>query len=169
MSSVVTYHFPARGDKPPVTLKWFEKGYEVPKPKRWEADEAPAGEGGMYMEGTKETLYHAGMRPNSPKITPTARFMEMKGELRKIEQLPPVGDGPIEEWFRAIKGEGPAPGSNFDYAAPLTEMVLLGALAQRTGKTIEWDAENMKVKGQPELDASSRSPPAKAGSYGESL
>ena len=37
------------------------------------------------------------------------------------------------------------PGSNFDYAAPLTEMVLLGALAQRSGKTIEWDAENMKV------------------------
>ena len=29
MGSVVTYHFPARGKKPPVVMKWFEKGYDV--------------------------------------------------------------------------------------------------------------------------------------------
>jgi len=95
--------------------------------------------------------------------------MEMKGELRKIEKLPPVGDGPIEEWLRAIKGEGPAPGSNFDYAAPLTEMVLLGALAQRTGRTIEWDADAMQVTGQPELDALVKEPAREGWQYGENL
>jgi predicted dehydrogenase len=169
MKSVVTYQFPARGDKPPVTLTWYEKGFDVPKPKRWEADVPLAAEGGMYMEGTKETLYHAGMRPESPTITPAARFMEIKGELRGIPKLPPVGDGPIEEWLRAIKGEGPRPGSDFDYAAPLTEMVLLGALAQRTGRTIEWDAEAMRVKGQPELDALIKEPARDGWRYGESL
>jgi len=169
MNSVVTYQFPARGDKPPVTLTWYEKGYDVPKPKRWEPGKPLPDEGGMYMEGTKETLYHAEMRPVSPMITPAARFMEMKGELRKIEKLPPVGDGPIEEWLRAIKGEGPAPGSNFDYAAPLTEMVLLGALAQRTGRTIEWDADAMQVKGQPELDALVKEPAREGWQYGENL
>jgi len=104
------------------------------------------------MEGSKETLYHAGMRPNSPQILPDSRYMEIKGKLRDIPKLPSAGAGPIEEWLSAIKG-GPMPGSNFDYAAPLTEMVLLGALAQRSGKTIEWDAANMQVKGQPEFDA----------------
>jgi predicted dehydrogenase len=169
MNSVVTYQFPARGDKPPVTLTWYEKGFDVPKPRRWEPGKPLPAEGGMYMEATKETLFHAGMRPESPMLTPAARFMEMKGELRKIEKLPPVGDGPIEEWIRAIKGEGPMPGSSFDYAAPLTEMVLLGALAQRTGRTLDWDAEAMRVKGQPELDPLIKEPARDGWRYGESL
>ena len=89
------------------------------------------------------------MRPRSPQITPNERFNEVKPELAKIEKLPKVGDGPIDELFRAIKGEGGTPGSNFDYAAPLTEMVLLGALAQRTGLSFDWDAKNMKAKVTP--------------------
>ena len=168
MGSVVTYHFPARGEKPAVAMKWFEKGYEVPRPKRWKAEKALPGQGGMYMEGSKETLFHAGMRPNSPQLTPNERFNEMKAELAKIDRLPDVGNGPIDEWFRAIKG-GPQPGSNFDYAAPLTETVLLGAIAQRTGLTIEWDAENMKIKGQPNLDELIKEPTRAGWSFGENL
>ena len=61
------------------------------------------------------------------------------------------------------------PGSNFDYAVPLTEMVLLGALAQRTGKSIEWDSKKMEVKGQPELDELIKEPARKGWQYGTSL
>ena len=169
MGSVVTYRFPARGQKPPVTLKWYEAGFDVPKPKRWDASqELPRG-GGMYMEGSKETLYHAGMRPTQPILTPSGRFKALKPELDRMDRLPEVGGGPIEEWFRAIKGDGPAPLSNFDYAAPLTEMVLLGALAQRTGRTIGWDAANMRVLGQPELDSLLDEPARKGWDYGRTL
>ena len=141
----------------------------MPKPRRWEPDKPLPTDGGMYMEGTKETLFHAGMRPESPMLTPAARFMEMKDDLRRIPRRPLVGDGPIEEWLRAIKGDGPAPGSSFDYAAPLTEVVLLGVIAQRTGRTIEWDAEAMKVKGQPDLDPLVKEPAREGWRYGESL
>ncbi len=85
------------------------------------------------------------------------------------ERLPGVGAGPIQEWYRAIKGDGPAPGSNFDYSAALTEMVLLGALAQRSGKTIEWDAKRMEVKGQPEFDKWIKEPAHAGWQYGEKL
>lgn len=168
MGSVVTYHFPARGKKPPVVLKWFEKGYDVPKPKCWEKDKNLPHEGGMYMEGSKETLFHSGMRPTSPQILPTSRYMEIKGKLKNIPKLPSIKGGPIGEWFSAIKG-GPMTGSHFDYAAPLTEMVLLGAIAQRSGKTIEWDAENMKIKGHPEFDAWIDEPARKGWDYGRNL
>jgi len=168
MGSVITYHFPARGKKPPVVMKWFEKGYPVPAPKRWDKGKKLPSGGGMYMEGTKDTIYHSGMRPGSVQLTPNARFMEMKPELAKIKRLPKAVGGPIEEWVHAIKG-GPAPGSNFDYAVPLTEVVLLGALAQRSGKTIEWDPENMKVKGQPEFDAWIKEPVRKGWEFGEKL
>jgi predicted dehydrogenase len=169
MKSVVTYHFPKRGDKPAVKMKWYEAGYEVPKPERWDQKKALPSGGGMYMEGSKNTLYHEGMRPMKPVITPNARMAEVKPELDQIEQLPSLGKGPIDELFRAIKGDIKQPGSNFDYAVPLTEMVLLGALAQRTGKNIDWDAKNMKVKGQPEFDSLIKEAARKDFRYGESL
>jgi predicted dehydrogenase len=168
MSSVVTYHFPARGTKPPVVLKWYERGYDVPKPEGWPADKPLPEEGGMFMIGSKNTLMHPGMRPGSPRIIPEERRQELRDELNGIERLPKGGPGPIQELFTAIKG-GPAPGSPFDYAAPLTEMVLLGALAQRSGKTIEWDDANMRVKDQPELDSWIKEPVRKGWEYGESV
>ena len=60
MSSKTTYHFPARGKKPPVKMTWYERGYEVPKPKRWDPAKQLGGEGGMYMEGTKENAVPSG-------------------------------------------------------------------------------------------------------------
>ncbi|MEP4079293.1 Gfo/Idh/MocA family protein [Haloferula sp.] len=168
MSSLVTYYFPARDGKPPVTLKWYEKGRDAPKPKRWDEADSLDGEGGMYMEGTKETLYHAGMRPTSPTLTPKARFMEKRKMLSEIERMAKT-PGPIEQWVAAIKGEGPMPGSSFDYAAKLTEMVLLGAMAQRTGKTIEWDPVKMQVKGHPEFASLIKEPTLKGWEYGENL
>jgi hypothetical protein len=49
------------------------------------------------------------------------------------------------EWFRMMKG-GPAAYSNFDIAAYLTEIILLGCIAMRVGvKTkMDWDGPNMK-------------------------
>ena len=103
-------------------------------------------------------------------VKPEVLFPDMLPRVKEIDRLPAHGKGgPIKEWFRAIKGEGPMPGSNFDYAVPLTEVVLLGAIAQRTGKTIEWDAENMTVKGRPELDALIKEPARPGWEYGEQL
>ena len=51
----------------------------------------------------------------------------------------------------ACKGEG-TPGANFDYSGPLTEMVLLGNLAVRTRKYLEWDAANMRFSNHEEAN-----------------
>jgi hypothetical protein len=138
-------------------------------PRRWDPGKSLPEEGGMYMEGTENTLFHAGMRPDGPQFTPGDRFKELKPELAKIERLPSLGNGPFEEWFRAIRGEIATPGSPFEYSASLTEMVLLGALAQRAGTTIEWDAEKMKAKGRPELDAWIKEPARDGWAFGENL
>ena len=42
--------------------------------------------------------------------------------------------------------------SNFDYAGPLTETVLLGCVAMRARKRIEWDGTNMRVTNAPEAN-----------------
>lgn len=163
-----TYHFPARGKKPPVVLTWYESGFDVPKPEGWEGEFDPK-EGGMVMYGDKGTLFHYGMRPESPQLLPQSHMAEMKSQLREIPRLPSTKGGPREQWMRVIKGEEKECGSSFDYAAPLTEMVLLGAIAQRTGKTIEYDPENMKITNVPGLDPLIKEPVRDGWSYGEKL
>jgi hypothetical protein len=59
--------------------------------------------------------------------------------------------GHYEEWIEACKGGKPA-GASFDYSGPLTEMVLLGNLAVRLGKRIEWNAKAMKCTNVPEAN-----------------
>jgi hypothetical protein len=57
--------------------------------------------------------------------------------------------GQHQEWIAACKG-GPPTLCNFvDFAAPLTEIMLLGCLAQRVGEKIEWDAANMRARNHP--------------------
>ncbi len=64
--------------------------------------------------------------------------------------LPRVPNEDVE-WITACKG-GPAALSNFDYAGLLTEFVLLGNLAIRTGEKLEWDGELMKATNCPAAD-----------------
>ncbi len=160
----VTYHFPARENMPPVKLHWWE-GRPRP-PKLPGMKELPPN--GMYMLGSKEILYHEDMRPYSPILWPRERMQEYRSVLQK-KTIPRVKGGPIEELFRYIKGEGPQCGSDFDYAAPLTEVILFGSLAIRAGHRIEWDAETTTVTNRPELSKWIKEPVRKGWSYGEGL
>jgi hypothetical protein len=77
---------------------------------------------------------------------------ELHQEAKKVAKTVARSPGHYEEWVAACKG-GPQPVSNFDYAGPLTEIVLLGVLALRApGRRLECDSEHLKVKNAPELN-----------------
>ena len=73
-------------------------------------------------------------------LLPKDKFRDYQGPAESIPRSP----GHHAEWIAACKG-GPAAMSHFDYAARLTETVLLGIVALRTGEKIQWDAEQMRV------------------------
>ena len=54
-------------------------------------------------------------------------------------------------WINSFKNNTQSPGS-FLYAGPVTETILLGAVALRAGKRVEYDAVNMKITNVPEAD-----------------
>ena len=68
------------------------------------------------------------------------------------------------EWVEAIKAGKPEIAySNFDIASLLTEAFLLGNVAIRTGKTLEWDGPGLRVTNAPRPTTSSRPSTAAAG------
>ncbi len=102
------------------------------------------------MIGTDGGIYHDGMRPNSPKLYPEEKWTEYKTDTTKrVPKTLPRTKGIHRDWIAAMK-EGRKSCSDFSYAAPLSEVIVLGTLAIRTGKTVEWDYESQQIKGNDE-------------------
>jgi hypothetical protein len=78
------------------------------------------------------------------------RFLseEQERSLTAPPKTLPRTKGHYLEWIDACKG-GPAANCNFDFAAPLTETVLLGVVAQRVGRYLLWDADGMRFPNDP--------------------
>jgi len=110
-----------------------------------------------------------GGRPNDPKLLLPEADWKHFTENKPAETIPRVEGGPRAEWFAAIKGTGPLPGSNFDYSARLTEMASIGVMAQRFNTRIEYDAENIKITNHPEFDIYVKEPVRRGWEYGEDL
>jgi hypothetical protein len=164
--SHITYHFAARGTLPPVKLHWYEGGL---LPEALDGLLKGLPDNGMIMKGSRETLFSDGMRVQSPQLWPRERMKEYYEVLRRKPLPRSVAGNPFGELFAAIRGEIPAAGSNFEYAGPLTEVVGVGVLAIRSGRSIIWDADKMQVKGAPAFDAWIKEPVCDGWSYGEEL
>jgi predicted dehydrogenase len=143
-SAIVRYQFPARGTKPPVTLTWYEGGLK-PELTASMAGRTLAG-GGQLLVGDKATVYDGNDYCNSPRIVPESLWQELRPKLPP-KTIPRVPNGnPHKEWTAAIRaGKPEMSGSNFEYAAPFTEMVCLGTIAILVGKKFSWDPVAMKT------------------------
>jgi hypothetical protein len=70
---------------------------------------------------------------------------------KEVPQTIPRSPGHMQEWFRMMK-EGTPAYSNFDIAAYLTEIILLGCIAVRVGEgnPMQWDGPHMQSTNLPE-------------------
>lgn len=142
LASMVTYQFPARPEMPPVKLVWYDGGMRPARPAELK-DGRKIGATGALLIGDKGVLLTSGGRWT---LYPEAR----QQEFAELPQKLPRSPGHYVEWIQACKGGKPA-GSNFDWAGPLTEVVLLGNVALRsqmreelTGKRLLWNPEKLE-------------------------
>jgi len=84
-------------------------------------------------------------------LIPYSKMKGFKAPEPFIPREEEGASGHYREWVRACKGER-KPLSNFDYAGPLTEAILLGNIAAKAGRKIEWDSKAMKVTNMPEIN-----------------
>ncbi len=149
--SIVTYEFPANEERGPVKLVWYDGNRKPDRPADLEEGrELPGQIGGQLWFGSEGTIMLSDVYAKTARIIPHVKMVDFaKNRMPEKTEKPSIGHK--EEWIEACKGGEPA-GANFEYAGPLTEMVLLGNLAVRLGKRIEWDAENMRCANLPEAD-----------------
>jgi predicted dehydrogenase len=147
-ASVVTYYFPARGNLPAAKWTWYDGGLMPLLPPDLEATRKLEPNGTLIV-GSKATVF-ADTYYASARIIPEVKRRELAPTL-PAKTLPRVEGGHFAEWVRACKGGTPA-GSNFEYAARLTETVLLSNVAVRARRPIEWDSAAMKVTNLPEAN-----------------
>jgi hypothetical protein len=164
--SILKFHFPARGSQPPVDLTWYEGGLVPEIRKEWGIDKLKGF--GMIMIGDKKSLLTGGAPSNPRLLIPDDEWHAFAKSVPE-KTIPRVPEGkPQVEWVQAIKNET-LPGSNFNYAAGLTEMTLLGVMSQHYNKTIEYDSENMKIINHPDLNSAIKLPAREGWRYGDEL
>jgi predicted dehydrogenase len=154
LASMVTYYFPARSaevqannyhvagqsgpgaggvEMPPLKLVWYDGGLRPPRPADL-PDGVPMGDNGRLLVGDKGYLLGERVFPETLREAAAA-----------VPRSIPRSVGHYQEWLNACKGGKPT-GSNFDWAGPLAEAVLLGNVALRVqlrqelvGKRLHWD------------------------------
>jgi hypothetical protein len=132
--SYITYEFPARGAWPACRLFWYDGGNKPPTP-RGLAEDFVLAPTGMYFVGDKGTLFRGDHSDkNWGRLLPESEFPEYVPPAPTLAR----SSGHWEEWFNAIAG-GPTPGANLVSSGLITEVVLLGNVALRAGKRLEWD------------------------------
>jgi predicted dehydrogenase len=171
----VTFDFPAKEKRGPVKLVFYSGDKNVPPN---EVTQGPVSTTGCLIVGSEGTL-SAGLWNTDCNIR-WKGSKEFQGaghpEVAKLHRTQPRIDTEVLKWDpkRTAKGERPKWSavnnshmfewalacagdtktySPFEIGARITEVGMLGVLALRMQRPVEWDAEKRQAKGMPEADA----------------
>ena len=176
-SSRIRYEFPERDGLPPCKFWWYDGNPNDPandknafySPLRPSADltkeivemRGKLPPSGALLVGDKGKVFSPDdygsqfyvMLKDEKKYMGSGNHEAVKAVPQTIARAPGKGDDLSMklEWFRMIQ-DGTPSYSNFDIAAYLTEIILLGSIAMRVGEGVrmEWDGPNMKSPNVPE-------------------
>ncbi len=145
----ITFEFPAKGKRGPVTLVWYSGNDPIPRPKELEKDRNAVTTGAIVY-GDKGAIMYGSHGARELRIIPESKMQAYKRPARTIPRVP--GGNHQRDWVDAIRN-GRKAGSDFSYGGPLSEIAMLGVLAiKMAGTKLEYDAENTRFPNCPEAD-----------------
>ncbi len=144
---IITYEFPAKGIRGPITMVWHSGTSRIPRAKELE----PGRKGvdtGAYVYGDEGVIMYGSHGAGGVRIIPEKAMKAYELPEKKIPRV----RGHHNDWLRAIR-EGRKAGSDFSYGGPLTEIAMLGVVALKMpGTKLQWDAQAMKFTNCPEAN-----------------
>jgi len=141
------FDLPANQWHPAITVSWYQGGAMPRSPKEY-VDLKKIGHGAMF-KGSKGYLI---CDFDSRIVLPFGDDADMSyyNRREKDKMLPPVGHFQ-KEWTKACKGDLKT-SCDFEYNGTMTEMMLLGLVAYRAGKKLEYDGAAGRVTNSPEAN-----------------
>lgn len=146
--NVIKFGFPAKGNRPAVTLTWYDGAQKPPRPEEFgPEDKLP--DIGAVVVGDKGKIRYGSHGASALEIFPEPDPQKFPRQVRRYPRSP----GHQKEWIDACKAGKPA-GSDFMYGGKLTEIALLGVIAMRfRGKELHWDTAAGRFTNTPEANA----------------
>ncbi len=138
-ASTLRFDFPARGDKPPVEVFWYDGTDNQP-------DTPPELEGRTLRQSgklifSKDMTFYGGTHHETLRIIPESKRVQIQPDLPRFE----LGQSDhYDNFILAVKGQE-QPRSPLAVAGPLTQMCCLGKIAQYTGKTLIFDPKSNQI------------------------
>ena len=147
----ITFQFPARKERGPVTVVWHDGNNTIPRPEGFSADDKIPGTGAVLI-GDKGMIVHGSHGAGGCYLTPEKLMDQYSGKNAPAQKIPRVKSH-AWDWLEAIR-TGRQAGSNFDYGGPLTQAALLGAIAIRfPSQTLNWNEKRMRFTNNNEANA----------------
>jgi predicted dehydrogenase len=137
LASIVHYDFPARGDMPPVEFTWYDGGLKPPEPGELQGNLDV--EGLLFIGDNGKILCQ--FSGAHPRLIPETKMTSFTPPPKTLPRSP----GNEREWLDACKGGGIKPGGNFEFSGMVTESLLLGNVAVRSGEKLHWDRPSLKI------------------------
>ena len=150
---MITFEFPAKGKRGPITLHWYSGTERVPTPPELAEDQKDEKEKkgvgtGAAVLGDKGTIVYGSHGAGGVRLVPQAKWDAYK---RPAKTIPRVKEHHAD-WLNAIR-TGKKAGSDFAYGGPLTELAMLGVIAiKMAGTKLEWDAVQMRFTNNTEAN-----------------
>ncbi|MFT5109757.1 MAG: putative dehydrogenase [Pseudoalteromonas tetraodonis] len=144
----MTFEHPANDWRPDIRVTWHQGGAMPNSPTEW-VDLNKIGHGAMF-KGTKGYVVADFSRR---LLIPYGKGSDMSYYNRRDEKeiIPDLGHFQ-EEWTNAAKGDLKT-SCDFDYGGEMIEQMLLGLVAYRVGKKLEYDGAKGLVTNSPEGNA----------------
>ena len=151
--SVMRFVFPAKGGRGPITLLWHDGTEKIPAPDIWpevvkEKPDRRLIDTGAFVYGDKGVIMYGSHGAGGMRIIPESAMDAYKKPPQTIPRAP--FNDHYRDFMQAVRDGGRA-GSDFAYGGPLTEIALVGAIAQLfPGQELKWDAANMRFSNNAE-------------------
>jgi predicted dehydrogenase len=146
-ASTIRFDFPVRGKFPAIEVFWYDGVKNTPpRPKELEADRKLAANGKLIY--SKDNIFLGGTHGATLRIIPEAKMKDLTPKLPKVAGK---NSNHYLNYLLGCKGQETCR-SNFDVAGPLTQVFLLGVIAQHLGGKLEFDREKKQITNNAEAN-----------------
>lgn len=145
-SNVITWEFPAREGLPELQMIWYDGGMRPPRPIEL-SPAAPMPVEGILFIGEKGKLL-SGYYGGKNRLLPEKRFAGYVAPPKTLRRT----IGHYKEWVQACKTGSPT-NVDFDYGGRMTEIALLGTIAARSARFLQYDAGTPAISNDKEANA----------------